>query len=62
MFSSSQKIFAILFAIVFIIILVWSYRKDLKLHQIHYKRVWIVGLGIVLVFAAFAITAFVLHD
>tara|TARA_R110002073_G_scaffold220418_1_gene380597 strand:+ start:86436 stop:86624 length:189 start_codon:yes stop_codon:yes gene_type:complete len=62
MFSSNQKIFALLFAIVFIIAIVWSYRKDLKLHKIHYKKVWVVGLGIALVFAAFAITAFILHD
>ncbi len=54
MFSNGQKIFGILFAVVFIITIVWSYRKDLKLHQKQYKNVWKIGLGILLIFALFA--------
>ena len=49
MFSKGQIAFAIFFAIVFIIVLVYTYRKDLKLHKKHYK-----GTGwILLAFLAF---------
>jgi hypothetical protein len=62
MFSSGQKLFALFFIIVFVAILVWSYRKDIKLHKIYYKKVWVVGLGISLVIAIFAIITFILHE
>jgi len=62
MFSTGQQFFALFFILAFAAILIWSYRKDLNLHRKYYKNVWIVGLGIVLVIAAFAIITFVLHD
>jgi hypothetical protein len=62
MFSSGQKLFALFFFIAFAVVLVWSYRKDIKLHKIYYKKVWVVGLGIVLVIALFAIITFILHE
>jgi len=61
MFSSGQKLFALFFIIVFAVIMIWSYRKDIYLHKIYYKKVWVVALGIVLVIASFAIIAFALH-
>ncbi len=61
MFSSGQKLFALFFIIVFAAIMIWSYRKDIYLHKIYYKKVWVVALGIVLVIASFAIIAFALH-
>ncbi|NRA93841.1 MAG: hypothetical protein HRU26_14400 [Psychroserpens sp.] len=43
MFSNGQLIFGILFAITFIVILFFAYKKDLKLHQKYYKgSVWIL--------------------
>jgi len=43
MFSQGQIIFGILFAIAFIVILVYSYRKDLKLHKRYYKgTIWVL--------------------
>ena len=43
MFSKGQLIFAICFLIVFIIIMVFMYRKDLKLHKRYYKgSTWIL--------------------
>jgi len=43
MFSNGQIIFAILFAIAFIIFLVYAYRKDIKLHRKYYKgSVWVL--------------------
>lgn len=43
MFSNGQIIFGILFALVFILILVFAYRKDFKLHEKYYKgSVWVL--------------------
>jgi hypothetical protein len=43
MFSNGQLIFGILFAIAFIIIMFFSYKKDFKLHQKYYRgSVWIL--------------------
>ncbi|MFC7358401.1 hypothetical protein ACFQO1_11935 [Jejudonia soesokkakensis] len=43
MFSTNQLIFAVLFFIVFVGIMVISYRKDKKLHKKHYKdTAWIL--------------------
>lgn len=61
MFSSGQKLFALFFIVVFVAVMIWSYRKDIYLHKIYYKKVWVVALGIVLVIASFAIIAFALH-
>ena len=62
MFSSGQKLFALFFIIVFAAILIWSYRKDIYLHKIYYKKVWVVALGIALVITLFAAIAFFLHE
>jgi len=61
MFSSGQKLFALFFIIVFVTVLIWSYRKDIYLHKIYYKKVWVVAVGIIIVIASFAIIAFALH-
>ncbi len=37
MFSTGQLVFAILFFVVFVIVIVLSYQKDKKLHQRNYK-------------------------
>ena len=37
MFSTGQIYFAIFFIISFVIASVYVYRKDLKLHEMHYK-------------------------
>lgn len=43
MFSSGQIIFGILFAIAFIIILVFAYGKDKALHKKYYKgSIWVL--------------------
>jgi hypothetical protein len=61
MFSRGQLIFAAIFAVAFIILMVFSYRKDVKLHKLYYKKVWIVALGIFLAIALFATITFWLH-
>jgi hypothetical protein len=43
MFTKGQWIFGILFAIVFIAVLIYTYRKDFKLHKRYYKgSIWIL--------------------
>lgn len=43
MFSKGQLIFAICFLIVFITIITFTYKKDLKLHKKYYKgSTWIL--------------------
>ncbi|MCK0108920.1 hypothetical protein MWU58_06425 [Flavobacteriaceae bacterium S0825] len=43
MFSKGQIIFGILFAITFIIVLVYAYRKDIKIHRRYFKgSLWVL--------------------
>ena len=37
MFSTGQLIFAGIFFVVFVIVIVFSYRKDIRLHRKYYK-------------------------
>ena len=61
MFSKGQLIFAAIFAVIFIAFMIWSYRKDIKLHKYYYKNVWIVAIGIFVVVSFFAFLTFWLH-
>ncbi len=61
MFSSGQKIFALFFIITFAIVMVWTYRKDLKLHKVHYKNTYIIGLSIVAIILLFTLITFSMH-
>lgn len=62
MFSKGQLIFGAIFAFVFIIAMIWSYRKDIKLHKYYYKNIWIVALGTAIAITLFATLTFWLHD
>ena len=43
MFTKGQIAFGVLFAIVFIAIIAYMYRKDLKLHRKYYKgSIWVL--------------------
>ncbi|MFT4781774.1 MAG: hypothetical protein ACJAZK_001393 [Psychroserpens sp.] len=55
MFSSGQLIFAILFALVFAVVMFFAYKKDLNLHKKYYKgSVWVLiaFIGFILMIAA----------
>ncbi|TXE18539.1 hypothetical protein ES692_05720 [Psychroserpens burtonensis] len=55
MFSSGQLIFAILFALVFAVVIFFAYKKDLNLHKKYYKgSVWVLiaFIGFILMIAA----------
>jgi len=47
MFSTNQLIFAILFFIAFVIIMIFSYRKDRALHKKYYKGSFWVLIGFI---------------
>lgn len=62
MFSQGQVIFGILFAIVFIITIVISYRKDANLHKIFYKGNYKILVGfLVFIGMLFLIKIFLKH-
>lgn len=43
MFSSGQLAFAVFFLIAFIIVMIYSYRKDIVLHKKHFKgSLWVL--------------------
>ena len=43
MFTTGQLIFAICFVIAFVIIMIFAYRRDKKLHKKHYRgSLWIL--------------------
>lgn len=51
-FSKGQKIFALIFIVSFIIMLILAYRSDAKNIRLHYKNVWIVLISIALILGA----------
>jgi len=56
MFSTGQLTFAAFFAVSFIMIIILSYRKDLKLHRKNYKGVkWIGAFFMIFIFTLFMI-------
>lgn len=61
MFTPGQKIFAIFFVIAFAIVMIWTYRKDLKLHKKYYKNSYVVLLAILAVIALFTLITFSMH-
>ena len=61
MFSKGQLIFAALFAIAFVIAMVWSYKKDIKIHKKYYKNSLIVLISLILIILIFTLITFSLH-
>lgn len=61
MFSTGQILFAKFFVVAFIIFMIILYRKDLKIQQRFYPKVWQVGLTIIIVIALFTALVFRLH-
>ncbi|MFV8226742.1 hypothetical protein [Christiangramia aquimixticola] len=51
MFSTGQWIFAGFFVIAFVLVMIFSYRKDLKLHRKYYKGSLYVLLGFIIFIA-----------
>lgn len=51
-FSKGQKIFALIFIVSFIIMLILAYRSDAKNIKLNYKNVWVVLISIALILGA----------
>ncbi len=51
MFSTGQIIFAALFFVAFVVVIFFSYRKDLKLHRKYYKGTLYILLGFIVFIA-----------
>ena len=61
MFSKGQLIFAVIFVIAFMILMIWSYRKDIKIHKKYYKNTFIILIAVFLIMAIFILITFSLH-
>jgi uncharacterized membrane protein YozB (DUF420 family) len=61
MFSKGQLIFAVFSIIAFTIAMIWSYRKDIKIHKKHYKNTFLIVIALFLIIAIFALITFSLH-
>ncbi|WP_378177166.1 hypothetical protein [Aquimarina sp. SS2-1] len=48
MFSTGQWIFAGCFVVAFVILMIFSYRKDLKLHRKYYKGSIFILIGFII--------------
>jgi acetylglutamate synthase len=48
MFTTGRIVFAIVFVVVFVAGLIWSYRKDSKVNKIHFSKSYKVLLAIIL--------------
>jgi len=46
MFTTGRIVFSLLFVTVFIAVVAYMYRKDLKIHQIYYKNTKWILIGI----------------
>nr|WP_310554719.1 hypothetical protein [Flavobacterium sp.] len=56
MFSKGQIIFAAFFVVFFIIVMIFSYRKDLKMHKVYYKgSYWILAFFMLFIGTLFLI-------
>ncbi|KAF2078919.1 hypothetical protein D3C87_989190 [compost metagenome] len=56
MFSQGQILFGVCFFIAFVIIMIFAYRKDLKLHKVFYKG----NYKVLLAFLLFIVLLFVI--
>jgi len=48
-FSKGQKIFALIFIISFIVMLIMAYRADMRSIKIYYKNAWMVIVSIAII-------------
>ncbi len=62
MFTTGQWIFALFFLIAFIVVMIYSYRRDKKLHKKQYKgSIWILLGFIIFIGLLLAIKTWLKH-
>lgn len=59
--TTGHWIFASVFIVVFLFYLTWSYRKDLKLHKLHYSGSWYILVAIIFSLFAYYVLKQMLH-
>ncbi len=63
MFSQGQLIFAGFFVVAFIILMIFSYRKDIKLHRKYYKGSLFILIGfIIFILLLFALKTYLQRE
>ena len=60
-FSSGQKIFSIVFIILFVVAMIWAYRSDSEIIKKYYKNVWVVLISILAILVGIIILSQLLH-
>lgn len=59
MFTTGRIIFTLFFVIAFVVLMIYAYRKDLKINQLHFKGSLFILLGIILIISIlFALVKF----
>jgi uncharacterized protein YebE (UPF0316 family) len=59
MFTQGQLYFAVFFVIAFTVVMLYTYRKDITMHRMHYKKSYHVMIAFVIfILALFAIKFF----
>lgn len=48
MFTTGRIIFVVFFILVFVVGLMWSYRKEAKLNKLHYRNTYKVLIALIL--------------
>ena len=60
-FSSGQKIFALIFFILFILAMIWAYRSDARVNKLYYKNVWLILVSMIIILSAIILLVKILH-
>ena len=50
-FSKGQIIFALIFFIAFVCVMIWAYRADRIVNRINYNRVWLILVVVIIILA-----------
>lgn len=62
MFSQGQLAFAGIFIVAFVIAMIFTYKKDLKLHRVFYKgSLWVLAGFLIFIGLLFIIKIFMKH-
>lgn len=51
MFTTGRIAFALIFFVAFVLIMVYAYRKDLKINRSQFPETWKILVGILLIFS-----------
>ena len=61
LFTKGQSVFAFIFIICFAAYIIWAYKADAKINAIHYKNVWLVITGVIVIAFSIIFLSKILH-